>query len=259
MSAPRGPRSAPRRPLDALRRLAGDARLLLEYATTGGIAQGYARDISSRDYWDGHVAMMEAHYLKRPPEEARREQAEYDFIAERLRAALPAAGAAVLDVGTGFGHSLRQLAARVPARWHGCDFSAALIERARQHCAAMSPPPDLFVWDLREDAPAALRGARLDAVTAHGVLTCLAAADAAAALRRMAGLAPRILLAELDFSGLTFLETLRFRKERGYAIHDYRAIIAGLDAPLRLDAAHELGRLTGGDPRLMLYEVGAAP
>ncbi|MFE7512269.1 class I SAM-dependent methyltransferase [Streptomyces sp. NPDC057540] len=133
-----------------------------------------ARTVSAAELFDGLGIEYERAFVRLPAQ-----RAAIEWLTARL-----AAGARVLDVGSGTGRPVADLLARAGCEVTGIDVSAEMVTLA----SAQVPGARFEQCDLRAfDAPEG----SFDAVCAFFPLMMMARAEASAALRRMAGwLAP---------------------------------------------------------------------
>ncbi|MFD8206754.1 class I SAM-dependent methyltransferase [Streptomyces sp. NPDC059695] len=133
-----------------------------------------ARTVSAAELFDGLGIEYERAFVRLPAQ-----RAAIEWLTARL-----AAGARVLDVGSGTGRPVADLLARAGCEVTGIDVSAEMVALA----SAQVPGARFEQCDLRAfDAPEG----SFDAVCAFFPLMMMTRAEASAALRRMAGwLAP---------------------------------------------------------------------
>lgn len=129
------------------------------------------------DYWSERAPGYDA-YQQRPE----RRDLDRQAWGRVWAAALPAAPADVLDVGTGSGH-VACLLSDLGHRVTGVDLSVGMIELAREHAAACDSPPRILLGDA-VDPP--VPSASCDAVVGRYVMWTLR--DPALAVSRWAEL-----------------------------------------------------------------------
>ncbi|WP_193613717.1 methyltransferase domain-containing protein [Nocardioides lijunqiniae] len=118
---------------------------------------------------------IDAYWSQRAPsyddyqQRAERRELDTEIWSRIWSSALPPAPSDVLDVGTGSGH-VACLLARLGHRTTGIDLAPAMLDRAREHAAALESPPRILSGDaVRPDFPAG----SFDAITGRYVMWTL--------------------------------------------------------------------------------------
>ncbi len=199
------------------------------------------RDIRGLGYWQKSSKVMMDSYINRDPQALEKDAQKYEILFSFIRQLAPKK---ILEVGCGFGYSLKKIAEAFPAiEVHGCDFSDTLISLAKEYCGTAIPADRLNIasatdLELYSDKS-------FDLIVTQGCLMCLDSGRVTKALHEFKRLASNLLLVEPDYSYMSLMETLRFRQERNYPINNYRSLISSV-SQLKLVGANQV--LSKEDP-----------
>lgn len=198
-----------------------DLQLSLSFALRQLLQLQKKPSINSINYWKSNSQLMLDTYLTKPTEVLEREIIKDEIMFSILDKIKPES---LLEVGCGFGYTLKKIALKYPTcKVFGCDFAANLIDIAHGYCEGFIPNNHLQVADSSDLSCYKMQ--KFDVVLTHGCMMCLTAEQLRKALIEVKKISRNIILIEPDYSRLNFIEKLKHRIIKKYPINDYRKII----------------------------------
>lgn len=220
-----------------------DLILLTKYTLNIEIKQAYPRNITDVRYWENNVSLMQSTYLNKTADQLAVQRGVYELFNSAINIVYKKINIArILEVGCGFGYTLRNISNMFPdVEFDGGDFSQSLVKEAQNYLLSSSNVNQLFCLD----ATSMDRQDIYDVIYTHGLLMCMDKEAILMALNNFARHSKFVILIEMDFSSMSFIESLRFKRDRGYIVTDFDELI--LRAPFKILTKYSL------DPSVCRY------
>ncbi len=195
---------------------------MVNYLLGREIKMEHPRNINYLSYWNSSVDVMHDHYHNKTIEQLETERAKDSVFFNYIKKLNPEN---VLEIGCGFGYTLKKVANNFNSiECFGCDFSSNLISSAKDYCKGFVAENNIKIADATRLKT--FYDKKFDLIFTSGCLMCLNSSQVKAFLNQAICLSDNLVLMEPDYSDMSFLESLRFKKDRNYPINDYKKIFA---------------------------------